>query len=95
MDLSYGLFTINLLIRFFLLPGEELLGSFGHSILKHIVDIYTQLPMEAFLEKRCFKFILSYINSSNRVVRSLTLSALNHSYSTLGEKYRYLSYKIW
>ena len=34
-----------------------------------------------------------YINSSNAVVQSLTLFALNHSYSILGEHYRYLAYK--
>ena len=45
------------------------------------------------LEKRCLKFIWSCINSNNTTVKSVSSSAIMYSYSSLGEKYRFLSDK--
>ena len=51
------------------------------------------LPIDVLLEKRCLKFIVSCLQTSNKIVSSITLSSIKHEYSVIGENYRYLSYK--
>ena len=43
------------------------------------------------LEKHRLKFIWSCINSNNTIVKSVSSSAIMYSYSSLREKYRFLS----
>ena len=45
------------------------------------------------LEQRCIKFIWTLLHSPNIIVKSVMRSAIRNGYSTLGENFRYLSYK--
>ena len=45
------------------------------------------------LEQRCIKFIWTLLHSPNIFVKSVMRSAIRNGYSTLGENFRYLSYK--
>ena len=55
--------------------------------------INNSLPIDVQLEKRCLKFLHSCLNSSNEVVKSISLSSIQQSFSTFGENYRYLCHK--
>ena len=55
--------------------------------------INNSLPIDVQLEKRCFNFLHSCLNSSNEVVKSISLSSIQQSCSTFGENYRYLCHK--
>ena len=43
--------------------------------------------------KKCAKFIWSFLNSHNCVIKNIALSAKSSSLSDFGDNYRYLSYK--
>ena len=45
------------------------------------------------LEHRCIKFTWIVLHSPNSIVKSVMRSAIGNGYSTLGEHFRYLSYK--
>ena len=45
------------------------------------------------LEQRCIKFIWTLLHSPNIIVKSVMRSAIRNGYSTLGEHFRYPSYK--
>ena len=45
------------------------------------------------MEKRCAKFIWSYFNSHNLIVRNISMAAKISSFSDFGDNYRCLSYK--
>ena len=66
---------------------------------KYLYTINNSLPIDLVLEKRCLKFIWSYINSNNTIVKSVSTcsSAIMYSYSTLSEHCRFLpdKYDIW
>ena len=51
------------------------------------------LPIDISLEKRCIKFLWTSLNSSNDVVKLITLSSIKTDRSVLGDNYRYLSHK--
>ena len=55
--------------------------------------INNSLPIDVQLEKRCLKFLHSCLNSSNEVVKSISLSSIQQSFPTFGENYRYLCHK--
>ena len=55
--------------------------------------INNSLPIDVQLEKICLKFVHSCLNSSNEVVKSISLSSIQQSFSTFGENYRYLCHK--
>ena len=55
--------------------------------------INNSLPIDVQLEKICLKFLHSCLNSSNEVVKSISLSSIQQSFSTFGENYRYLCHK--
>ena len=55
--------------------------------------INNSLPIDVQLEKRCLKFLHSCLNSSNEVVKSISLSSIQQSFSTFGENYRYFCHK--
>ena len=55
--------------------------------------INNTLPINVMLEQRCFKFIWTLLHSPNIIVKSVMRSAIRNGYSTLGEHFRYLSYK--
>ena len=50
-------------------------------------------PIDVMLEQRCIKFIWTLLHSPNIIVKSVMRSAIRNGYSTLGENFRYLSYK--
>ena len=61
----------------YFVPGVKLLGNYGGYLIIHTVDFYIPsmlLLIDAIFEKRCLKFIWSSINSSDGVVKSLSLS---------------------
>ena len=62
-----------------------------HSRFLHTIN--DSLPIDILLEKRCLKFIWFCLNSDNNIIKNVTASSLKHSYSNLGENYRYFSYK--
>ena len=51
------------------------------------------LPIEFLMEKRWAKFIWSYFNSHNLIVKNISLAAKISSFSDFYDNYRYLSYK--
>ena len=55
--------------------------------------INKSLPIDVQLEKICLNFLNSCINSSNEVVKSISLSSIQHGFSTFGKNYRYLCHK--
>ena len=62
----------------------------------HCRFLYTinfSLPIDVQLEKRCLKFLHSCLNSSNEVVKSISLSSIQQSFSTFVENYRNLCHK--
>ena len=64
-----------------------------HCNLLH--GINDTLPIDVMLEQRCIKFIWTLLHSPNISVQSVRISALRNGYrySTLGDTFRYLSYK--
>ena len=50
-------------------------------------------PIDVMLEQRCIKFIWTLLHSPNIIVKSVMRSAIRNGYSTLGENFRYVSYK--
>ena len=46
------------------------------------------LPIEIALEKRCAKFIHSYLNSNNLIIKSTSISTLTTHRSQFGDNYR-------
>ena len=56
-------------------------------------SINSSVPIVINLERRCAKFIWSYLNSDNSIVKTIANSAKCGSVSNFGNKYRYLSYK--
>ena len=50
-------------------------------------------PIDVILEQMCIKFIWTLLHSPNIFVKSIIQSAIEYSYSTFGENFRYLSYK--
>ena len=51
------------------------------------------LPIDVQLERKKFNFLNSCINSSNEVVKSISLSSIQQRFSTFGENYRYFCHK--
>ena len=64
-----------------------------HYSLSFFHTINNSLPIDVQLEKKCLKFWHSCINCSNAVVKSISLSSIQQSFSTFGENYRYLCHK--
>ena len=62
-----------------------------HCNLLH--GINDTLPIDVMLEQRCIKFIWILLHFPNIIVNSVMRSAIRNGYSTLGEHFRYLSYK--
>ena len=61
----------------------------------HIIQSYASFN-KFFIQKiiqRCIKFIWTLLHSPNIIVKSVMRSAIRYGYSTLGENFRYLSYK--
>ena len=50
-------------------------------------------PIDVMLEQRCIKFIWTLLHSPNIIVKSVMRSDIRNGYSTLGDNFRYLSYK--
>ena len=61
--------------------------------LQPLHGINDTLPIDVMLEQRCIKFKLTLLHSPNIIVKSVMRSAIRNGYSTLGEHFRYLSYK--
>ena len=51
------------------------------------------LPIDVMLEQRCIKFIWTLLHYPNIIVKFVMRSAIRNGYSTLGDFFRYLSYK--
>ena len=49
--------------------------------------------VELSLEKRCVKFVWSCLNSSNAVVKNISMFVLDNRHSVLGNNFKYFSYK--
>ena len=62
-----------------------------HCNLLH--GINDTLPIDVMLEQKCIKFIWTLLHSPNIILKSVMRSAIRYGYSTLGEHFRYLSYK--
>ena len=60
------------------------------SLLPSINDC---ISIDIVLARRCAKFIWSCLNSYNTIIKTTVLSAISSGCSTLGDNYRYLSYK--
>ena len=85
------------LLNCIILHGERLLEKLGAclSLLIVVVVVHTinnYLPIDVQFKKKLFK-MHSCINNSNKVVKSISLSSIQQSFSTFGEKYRYLCHK--
>ena len=63
-----------------------------HCNLLH--GINDTLHIDVILEQRCIKLIWTLLHSPNIIVKSFIRSAIRNGYSTLGEHFRYLSYKF-
>ena len=50
-------------------------------------------PIGVMFAQRCIKFIWILLHSPNIIVKYVMRSAIRNGYSTLGENFRYLSYK--
>ena len=62
-----------------------------HCNLLHYVNGYN--PIDSHLKKRCAKFILSCIHRSNNTIKTISIHAIANVLSTMGDHFRYLSYK--
>ena len=51
------------------------------------------IPIAIILEQRCAKFILSSLNSTNTIIKTIAFSAISSINSTFGDNYRSLSFK--
>ena len=85
------------LLNCIIMHGESLLGKLGACLsLTHCRFLHTinnSLPIDVQLEKKSLKFLHSCLNRSNEVVKSISLSSIQQSFSTFGENYRYLGHK--
>ena len=79
------------LLNCIILHGERLLGKLGACLSLLIVVFFIPL-----ITLYLLKFLHYCLNSSNEVVKSISLSSIQQSFSTFGENYRYLrdKYKI-
>ena len=74
------------LLNCIILHGERLLGKLGAYLSLLIVVFFIPLIT-------LYLFLHYCINSSNEVVKSISLSSIQQRFSTFGENYRYLCHK--
>ena len=67
------------------------LPNLTHCNLLHTIN--NSLPINIILEKRCAKFIWSSLNSNNKIINSISRTAICNPFSDMGDNYRYITAK--
>ena len=96
MDAVYGT-LVQIMLKLFYTAWRKAIRAIWklpfrtHCNLLH--GINDTPSIDVMLEQRCIKFIWTLLHSPNILVKYVMRSGIRYGYSTLGENFRYLSYK--